>query len=202
METNETNAPRRPCYLLQAWLVIFLSVLYGAILVYVQIQLGPKIEANKTAATFAQIPTLVAGADASKTETVSITGADGKAAVVYRVKNEKGEHIGWVFPGNGQGFGDVISLIIGLDPKAETLTGLYVLEQKETPGLGNFITGEEFRSQFAGKNVSVPFRAKAGEPTAPEEIRAVTGATISSSAVCEIVNSTVAKYKKAVLTQN
>ncbi|MBQ9454114.1 MAG: FMN-binding protein [Thermoguttaceae bacterium] len=208
METNQSNESgqtlpvKRPHYLLQAWLVIFLSALYAAILVYVQIQLGPQIEDNKTAATFAQIPVLVQGADPNKTEKVTITGTDGKAAVVYRVKNEQGEAIGWVFPGTGQGFSDTISLIIGLDSKIETLTGLYVLDQKETPGLGNFITGENFRGQFAGKNVYVPLAAKAGETTSPEEIRAVTGATISSKAVCDIVNATVAKYKNAALTQN
>ena len=201
-ETGQTPEVKRPHYLIQAWLVIFLSVFYGAILVYVQIHLGPQIEKNNTAATFAQIPALVEGADASKTESVTITGTDGKPATVYRVKNENGEAIGWVFPGSGQGFGDTIQLIIGLDPKIETLTGLYVLDQKETPGLGNFITAENFRGQFAGKSVLVPLRAKAGEPTNPEEIRAVTGATISSTAVCDIVNATVAKYKEAALTQN
>ena len=49
METNQSNEisqtpeVKRPHYLIQAWLVILLSVFYGAILVYVQIHLGPQI---------------------------------------------------------------------------------------------------------------------------------------------------------------
>lgn len=192
------NAPRAN-YLLQAWLVIFLSVLFGAILVWVQISLSGRIEANKKQATFEQIPALVPGASPEKTQELAITGTDGKPARVYQVFDETGTHIGWVFPGIGQGFGDAISLIVGLDSNAETLTGLYVLDQKETPGLGNFIQDEEFRSGFTGKNVSAPLTACAGEPVQPQQVKAVTGATISSKAVCDIVNTTVSKYRRAAL---
>ncbi len=186
-------------YLLQAWLVILFSALFGVILVTVQISLGAKIDANKKQATFAQIPALVSDADPSKTQELSIVGSDGKPARIYQVFDASGKHIGWVFPGNGQGFGDAITLIIGLNSEADTLTGLYVLDQKETPGLGNFIQSEDFCTQFNGKNVTSPLSASAGEPTDPQQVKAVTGATISSKAVCDIVNETVSKYRAAAL---
>lgn len=198
-ESELVAEEKRPNYLLQAWLVIFLSVLYGAILVWVQMSLSEKIEANKKNATFAQIPTLVKGAEPSKTQELAITGTDGKPARVYQVFNADGMHIGWVFPGLGQGFSDVISVIIGLDAEAKTITGLYVLDQKETPGLGNFIQDEPFRSQFVGKATMPPLAVVKSEPVAENEILALTGATISSKAVSDIVNSTVARYRDAAI---
>ena len=197
--SNPETRTRRPSYLLQAWLVIFLSALYAVILVSIQINLSEKIEANKKKKTFAQIPTLVDGADPSKTRELRIEGKDGKPATVLQVFDANGQHIGWVFPGKGQGFGDVIALLVGLDRNAETLTGISVLEQKETPGLGNFIEDEPFRSQFVGKSTSVPLAAVTGEPARPQDIRALTGATISSKAVCDIVNQSVQLYRAPAL---
>lgn len=204
-DTNSETPTRQkhPSYLLQAWLVIFLSVLYGAILVWVQMNFSGRIEANKKLATFEQIPALVEGADPAKTREIQIIAEDGKKTVVYQVFDASENHIGWVFPGSGQGFGDTISLIIGLNPAADTLTGLCVLEQKETPGLGNFIVEEDFRSGFNGKNVSslasAPLVATSGVPTAPNQVKAVTGATISSNAVCDIVNAAVSRCRVPAL---
>lgn len=199
VDVAEIEPRKRPSYLFQAWLVIFLSVFYAAILVTVQINLSPKIEENKKQAACSQIPALIEGAEPSKTREIEIQGADGKPARVFQVFDANEKHIGWVFPGVGQGFGDAISLIIGLDANAETITGLFVLDQKETPGLGNFIVDEPFRSQFAGKSAATPLVAKAGVPTAPHEIQALTGATISSKAVCDVVNDSIHKYRAAAL---
>ncbi|KKL16433.1 hypothetical protein LCGC14_2495630, partial [marine sediment metagenome] len=38
---------------------------------------------------------------------------------------------------------------------ATKITGLYVLSQKETPGLGNKIENPEWRGQFVGKDAAV-----------------------------------------------
>lgn len=198
-KTELAEKERRPNYLVQAWLVLLLSVLYGALLVTVQMGLSEKIKANQKQATYAQIPTLVEGADASKTKEIRILGTNGKKIRVYQVFDASEKHIGWVFPGIGQGFADAISVIIGLDAQAETLTGLYVLDQKETPGLGNFITDEPFRSQFAGKSCLTPVSAIAGKPVNPQQVQAVTGATISSKAVCDIVNASVSCCREAAL---
>ncbi|MBQ4143803.1 MAG: FMN-binding protein [Thermoguttaceae bacterium] len=197
--SNPETRTRRPSYLLQAWLVIFLSALYAVILVSLQINLSGKIEANKKKKTFEQIPLLVEGADPAKTRELSIMGTDGKLATVLQIFDADEQHIGWIFPGKGQGFGDVITLLVGLDRNAETLTGLCVLEQKETPGLGNFIEDEPFRSQFTGKSTSVPLAVVTGEPVRAQDIRAVTGATISSKAVCDIVNQSVQLYRAPAL---
>jgi electron transport complex protein RnfG len=175
-------------YIVDAWLVIVLSLGFGSALAAVQIGLKPKIDANKLDDTLRQVPTLVAGA--TRGERVA-TGD----RVVYRALNAEGQTAGWVLPAAGQGFADRIELLVGVDAAAEHVTGLYVLDQKETPGLGDFITKEKFRGQFAGKTAVRPLRVVKNATTNPEEIEAVTGATISSDATTHTVNEAIARFR-------
>ncbi len=184
-------------YVSQAWLVILLATLYGAALAGVQTTLGPKIAQNKRNETYDVIPTLINGADGTKTVEMMVAGTDGKEQQVYWAFAVDGSFKGWVLPAGGQGFADRIDLLVGLDPQLSTITGLYVLDQKETPGLGNLITGEDFQSQFAGKPTDNPLLVvKSDVPAGSNEIRAISGATISSDSVAAIVNAAVANLKE------
>lgn len=73
-----------------------------------------------------------------------------------------------------------------------------MLEQKETPGLGDFITGADFRERFAGKTATRALRVTKGEGEAEDEIRAISGATISSESVSAIANATVRNLREAI----
>ena len=175
-------------YIRQAWLVLILAACFGAALAVVHIAWQGRIDENKRNETYDQIPLLVPGADKELTEKLSIDGRE-----VYKVfgggADGQPAHLGWVVRASGQGFADRIELLIGLDAPAEAITGLYVLEQKETPGLGSKITGK-FRAQFAGKDPAKPLEiTKAAPKDGANQIRAVTGATVSSRTVCEIVNA-------------
>lgn len=183
----------------QAWLVILLAVVYGGALAGVQTTLGPRIERNKKNETLSKVPQLVDGAAGRQTAEVDLTGADGRKQTVYRAIAADGKtHVGWVLPAGGQGFADRIEVLIGLSADASTITGLYVLDQKETPGLGNFITDQElFLDQFAGKSADQPLTVVKADPTG-NQIRALSGATISSESVAEIVNRAVANYREPI----
>lgn len=195
---NET--PKHGGYLRQAWLVILLALLYGAALAGVQTTLGPKIAENKRNETYREIPALVPGAEREQTVEVTVTDADGKAHRVYRAVAADGTQKGWVLAAGGQGFADRIELLIGLDAPLETITGLYVLDQRETPGLGNFIAGEDFRARFVGKSSENPIVVVKSDATPQgNEIRALTAATISSDAVAAIVNEAIANLKEPIL---
>ncbi|MEE8451811.1 MAG: FMN-binding protein [Thermoguttaceae bacterium] len=194
-----TETPQKGNYIGQAWLVILLALLYGGALAGVQTTLGPIIEENKRNETYDVIPRLVEGADKAKTVEVVVTGTNGKPTRVYRANGTDGRHVGWVLPGTGLGFADRIDLLIGLDPDLATITGIYVLDQKETPGLGNYITEDEFRQQFAGKPTDQRVTVVKTDPAAgTNEIRALSGATISSDSVVQIVNDTIENLKEAV----
>jgi electron transport complex protein RnfG len=98
---------------------------------------------------------------------------------------------GWVAKTAGQGYADKIEMLVGFDPLVREITGIFVLEQKETPGLGNKIVTEEWRRQFAAKPTDKPLAAVKGKAKADNEIDAITGATISAKAVTDIINTAV-----------
>ncbi len=180
-------------YLGQAWLVLALALCFGSALAGVEIALKERIDDNKLAETQEQIPALVPGADSG--QAVQLAGR-----TVYRAMAGD-RQVGWVVPAGGQGFADKIEVLIGLDASAETLTGLYVLSQKETPGLGNRITEEAWLGQFPGKAAASPLTVSKADPLAGHEILAVTGATISSESVASIVNQAVAEFRQALTEQ-
>lgn len=174
-------------YLTDAWLVLVLATVFAVALAGVDLAWKARIERNKLAETVGQIPHLVPGAASGKKDFVG-------RVFVYRALDKDGRQVGWVLPAVGQGFADKIELLIGLDPTAEHITGLYVLEQKETPGLGARIVEAQWREQFKGKAVIAPLKVTKG--TAGEnEIQAVTGATISSDSVVSIVNGAIARFR-------
>ncbi|NQU20716.1 MAG: FMN-binding protein [Candidatus Nealsonbacteria bacterium] len=196
---SETPEPRG--YLSQAWLVILLALVYGGALAGVQTKLQPMIDENKRLETYRQIPALVGIAESTDDAEIiieqrQIEDDDGRKQKVYLALVD-GKPQGWVLPAGGMGFADRIELLIGLDPAAETITGLWVLDQKETPGLGDLIRDEEFRSRFVGKSTGEHIEAKP-EPKRSNEILTLTGATISSRSVAEIVNQTVERFKGAL----
>lgn len=185
-------------HIAEAWLVILLALGYGGALAGVHTALTDRINLNKQNETYSVIPSLIEGADAGKTEALTVSDARGTERRIYKAHAADGTHVGWVLPGQGQGFADRIELIVGVDPAVETITGIYVLNQKETPGLGDYITGEDFRGRYAGAPTDEPLEVVKGDAERPNEIRALTGATISSVAVSDIVNQTVRELRPAI----
>lgn len=175
-------------YLKEAWLVLTLSFLFGATLAAVQIVLNPRIEDNKLQDTLGQIPTLVPGAVGGEMRTMG----DQR---IYEARNANGETVGWVIQAAGQGFADRVELLIGVDRNVRRVTGLYILDQKETPGLGNKVTEEVWREQFRNRFADRPLKVVKTRPTSEEEIQGVTGATISSESVVGIINAAVAQFR-------
>ena len=170
-------------YLGQAWLVLVLAACFGGALAGVEIALRDRIAQNKLEETLGQIPKLVPGAEGG--EPMEIDGY-----TVFAARSANGRHVGWVVKATGLGFADRIELLIGLDREAGKITGLWVLEQKETPNLGSRITEDAFRAPFAGGKLSADgdVSATTETPGAENEIAAISGATISSRSVCAIVN--------------
>ncbi len=179
-------------------MVVLLALVFGGGLAGVQRGLSEKIAENKKQETYSVIPDLVEGADPGKTVELVVEGRDGKEARVYKVFDGEGGHGGWVVAADGQGFADRIEVLVGLDRELATITGLYVLEQKETPGLGDYITSESFRSRFRGTPADTALVVVKDDPKAGNEIRALTGATISSESVAEIVNAALANVRDAI----
>ena len=108
---------------------------------------------------------------------------------------DEGKPAGWVVKAAGQGYAGSIELLLGLNPAGNIISGLFILEQVETPGLGNKITFPAWLNQFAGQRTAKPLEVVKGGETAPGAIDAITGATISSKGVVGIVNRTVSETR-------
>jgi electron transport complex protein RnfG len=98
-------------------------------------------------------------------------------------------------PAAEPGFQELVTLMIGFDPASGTLIGFKVLDEKETPGLGDKIERDTaFGGQFTGRVAPLTgVKGRAGTP--PSEVQTITGATISSRAAIRIINNAVAKWR-------
>lgn len=125
-------------------------------------------------------------------------GADSSAVDrIFAGFAADGRLVGYAVPGEKPGYQDVIRLIFGYDPASGELLGMKVLENKETPGLGAKIaTDSTFVSEFEGAE---PPLEGVKEPTgAPHEVDMITGATISSTAVIDIINARLDALRPAL----
>ena len=80
------------------------------------------------------------------------------------------------------GFGGAIDMMVGVDVSG-AVTGVAIVSQSETASLGANCTREDFRAQFTGKTGTLSVSKDGGK------IEALTGATVTSRAVTEGVNT-------------
>jgi Na(+)-translocating NADH:ubiquinone oxidoreductase C subunit len=116
----------------------------------------------------------------------------------YRLLKD-GETIAYALPFAGQGFWDVIRGVIGIAPDRETVLGLAVYDQKETPGLGAEIAHPRFRNAFAGLRLAAgetPLRVQTGGgATDANAVDAVTGATQTCTRLERMLNAGIAAWR-------
>jgi electron transport complex protein RnfG len=95
--------------------------------------------------------------------------------IYYKAFDKEGKFVGAVFKASGKGFSSTIVTIAGLT-KDGKITAIKVINQNETSGMGSRVTESDFSSRFCDKDLKNL-----------NEVQAITGATISSSAVIESV---------------
>ncbi|NQU27525.1 MAG: FMN-binding protein, partial [Candidatus Marinimicrobia bacterium] len=71
--------------------------------------------------------------------------------IVYIGKDTTGTPVGIAFKAKGNGFSPDLTIMVGINPEFSRLTGIEILEQTETPGLGNKIEDGWFKDQFIGQ---------------------------------------------------
>lgn len=144
-------------------------------------------------------------------ELVLATGKD-QTAMLYAGYDENGQLKGVAIEATGQGYADKIKILYGYDPFKEAVVGFYVLETKETPGLGDKIEKDpDFLANFESLDVSINetkeglanpvVTVKSGEKSQPWQIDGITGATISSRAIGDIINKSAGKWAPLIQRQ-
>jgi electron transport complex protein RnfG len=105
---------------------------------------------------------------------------------VYVIK-EDGQTLGYAFVAEGEGYSGQIRIMVGLEDP-DTVKGIIIMSQTETPGIGSRILEDSFLSQFAGIDIGkIALRGDGGE------VDTITGATISSTTVIEAIREAAAE---------
>lgn len=124
----------------------------------------------------------------------------GEEEFDYYIAKQGGERVGYIFITSAKGYGGAVSVMTAVNNDG-TVKSVAILDaSNETPGLGQNVTKEAFYSQFDGKKNGVKV-VKNGAISENNEINAVTGATISSTAVTKAVNEAQQRFEKISKTE-
>ncbi len=98
------------------------------------------------------------------------------------------------FETKGGGYGGDVGVMVAVDVKTGKIHGVSVTTHNETPGVGARVeTHEDFKSQFKGVPIGTETKVKKDGG----DITAMSGATITSRAVCTAVRRAGDLYEKA-----
>lgn len=165
----------------------------------------PGIRANQAAALERAVLEVLPGAARMERlewrgEALAVAGGEAgavgaEALAIYAGYGAGGELIGYAVPGEGAGFQDVIRLLFGYRPERGRIVGMAILESRETPGLGDRIFKDpDFVAEFSDLAVEPRVELVKDGGDGANQVDAITGATISSRAVVDIVNQAAGEW--------
>ena len=166
--------------------LFMVTAITGVILGFVQWGTQQAIERAELAAKNEALKNVMP--DAQKFEAVQIT-PDENILDVQAGLNADGEKVGYCISAASKGYGGNVNFMVGI-LKNGTVRAINILNHSETPGLGAKSTEPEFYTQFDNKSV-LPLKVVKGAVNADDEISAISGATITSTAVVTGVNAAV-----------
>lgn len=168
--------------------LVVVGLISGGALVCVYNYASPLIESNKAKELEESIYKVLP-------EAVEYNRIEKDGIVLYEGIDGRDKVIGYAFKAKGVGYQGEIEIIAAIDVKLKELKGMEVLESSETPGLGAEIANEPFKSQFRSLFVLPKITFTKGKVSEKNEIQAITGATISTKAVVEILNKEIARIR-------
>jgi len=125
--------------------------------------------------------------------------ASSKINDVREAKDASGKVIGYaVDVTNTKGYGGDIVMAVGITT-AGKITGVQIISNSETAGLGANCTKESWRGQFTGKSYPITY-SKTGA-TGANEIDAISSATFTTKAVTWGVNAALYFVQQAAGTK-
>ena len=159
--------------------LLLITAVVAAALAGVNAVTAPVIEELNAAKTQEAISAVLPGG--FDTEITDYADASGIVSKVYQGANGYAVEVG---PG---GFDNTITMMVGIDNEGKVL-GISVVNHTETAGLGAVAAadtpkGIAFREQFVGASGAVSVTKDGGT------MDAITGATITSRAICVGVNA-------------
>lgn len=149
---------------------------------------APLIAQHEQEKQEAAMKVVLPDADGFDSENLKNDSMEEIVTAVYAAKDQSGYAV-MVSP---NGYGGAISLAVGVSADG-TVTGLDVISQSETAGLGANCTKESFREQFTGKTEGITVTKNGASGN---QINAISSATITSKAVTSGVNAAILAVKE------
>jgi electron transport complex protein RnfG len=191
--TDAAPRPAWPMYRAMVGIGVLCALLIVAAFVYTR----PVIERNLAAELERAVLQVVPGAVTFQRHDLerpvyAAFGADGKLA-------------GIALEAEGMGYQDTVRILYGYDPQRQEIVGMRVLQSRETPGLGDRVEHDPaFLANFTALDVGLAASGdrlahpvelvKSGQKTAPWQIDAISGATITSSAIARMLAASTARW--------
>jgi len=107
-----------------------------------------------------------------------------EVSVIYQVD----ELMGVIYTVETVGYNGLIRTLVAFDKHANKVSGVKVLKQSETPGLGTNSAESWFSERFLDKAATAELQVTKLKPEQDNEIQAITSATITTTAIVDGVN--------------
>ena len=120
-----------------------------------------------------------------------------KVSEIYEAKDASGNTVGYTLKVLPSGYGGTIELMVGIDSANGQVSGINIVSNSETAGLGAKATDPEFSDQYKGKPLEELSVLKNGTP-GDTEIKAISGSTITSTAVTNGVDAAIEVYNNSL----
>lgn len=190
--------------------MVGVGLVCGLLIVTAYVGTGPIIARNKAAmlqqAIFRVLPaarTTRAFRLGTSDRLEPVPQPGGGDRVVYGAYDAQGQLAGVAVEAAGLGYQDTIRVLYGYVPARAAIVGIDVLESRDTPGLGDRVESDPaFLKNFehldvtlaaGGERLANPVKpVKHGTKAEPWQVDTITGATISSSAVANIIGGSAA----------
>ena len=176
--------------------LFLICVVVTALLALTNAVTAPKIDALAVETQDASKKQVLSSADSFSEE--KQVEKDGVSYTYYDGLASDGSVMGYVFVTSAKGYGGDISVMVGVLGDG-TVAGVNTLSINETAGLGMNAKNQSFLDQFLGKSGEIGVAKNNPSDT---EIQALTGATITSSAMATAVNTALSLYAEIGGGQN
>jgi H+/Na+-translocating ferredoxin:NAD+ oxidoreductase subunit G len=135
----------------------------------------------------------------------AVTSDAPETNVIHAAYDSSGRLAGLAIEAQGMGYQDIIRVLYGYASNRDAVIGMQVLESRETPGLGDRIESDpDFLRNFVQLDVALTADATAlahpivavkhGTKQNPWEVDAITGATISSKAMADLLRQSTGEW--------
>ncbi len=190
--------------------IVGIGALCALIIVVVFQSTAERIRVNQERFLAAAISEVLPAAESTVAVDVSDDGrlettAESGSLPVFLAFDETGELAGAVLTAQGMGYQDNIRVLFAYSFDLDAIVGFKILDSKETPGLGDRVEIEphfianfealDARLDADGSALANPIvTVKQGQKTEPWQLDGITGATITSEAIGNILNDSANEW--------